>query len=79
MSGSWYIDPDAGPVEAEDDRTYDEEFGPSDPHQHDGRLVEDDEGIRADDTAQAIAHIAVGDHADFSAEEAAVHIVEDIW
>lgn len=79
MSGSWYIDPDAGPVDAEDDRTYDEEFGPSDPHPHDGRLVEDDEGTRGDDTSEAVAHIAVGDFSDLSAEEAAVHIVEDTW
>lgn len=79
MSGSWYIDADAGPVDAEDDHNYDEEYGPSNPHQHDGRLVEDDEGVRGDSTAEAVAHIAVGDHADYSAEEAAVHIVEDTW
>jgi hypothetical protein len=79
VSGSWYVDPEAGPVDAEDDRTYDEAYGPSDPVQHDGRLVEDDEGVREDSTAEAVAHVAVGDHADLSAEEAAMHVVDDVW
>jgi hypothetical protein len=79
MSGSWYVDPEDGPVQAEDDRTYDEAYGPSDPVQHDGRLVEDDEGVREDQTPEAVAHIAAGDHADMTAEEAAVHVVDDVW
>lgn len=74
---TWYIDPDAGPVSAEDDGTYDEAYGPGDPHPQDGRLVEDDEGVRSDTTAEAVATVAVGDTHWKSAEEAAVHVVSE--
>ena len=30
--GVWYLDPEAGAVEAEDEETYDEAFGPHDGH-----------------------------------------------
>lgn len=73
----WYIDPDAGPVSAEDDETYDEAYGPGDPHPQDGRLVEDDEGVRSDTTAEAVATVAVGDTHWKSAEESAVHVVSE--
>lgn len=79
MSGKWYVDPEAGAVEAEDEQNYDEAFGPGDPHPVDGRIVEDDEGAHEDTTKEAVAHVAVGDDQDFSAEEAAVHIVEETW
>lgn len=74
---TWYISPDTGPVSADDDETYDEAYGPGDPHPHDGRLVEDDEGVRADTTAEAVATVAVGDTAWKSAEESAVHVVTE--
>lgn len=75
--GAWYVDGDGGAVEAEDDLTYDEAYGPRDPHPHDGRLVEDDEGSHTDVTSEAVAHVAVGDTAWKSAEEAAIHVVDD--
>lgn len=75
--GTWFIDPEAGAVSAEDDDTYDEAFGPGDPHPQDGRLVEDDEGVRGDTTSEAVAHVAVGDTAWKSAEESAVHVVDE--
>jgi hypothetical protein len=75
--GTWYIDPDAGAVSADDDENYDEAFGPGDPKPHDGRLVEDDEGVRSDTTAEAVGHVAVGDTAWKSAEESAVHVVSE--
>lgn len=40
-----------------------------------GRLVEDDEGARADDVPESIARLNDGDRAGLSAEEAAMHIV----
>ena len=43
---TWFIDPEAGAVSVEDDDNYDEAYGPGDPHPHEGRLVEDDEGLR---------------------------------
>ena len=75
---TWFIDPEAGPVSAEDDDNYDEAFGPGDPHPQEGRLVEDDEGVRSDTTSEAVAHIAVGDTAWKSAEESAVHVVDEM-
>lgn len=75
--GTWYIDPEAGAVSAEDDAEYDEAYGPSDPHPHDGRLVEDDEGVRDDTTKEVTANVAVGDTAWKSAEEQAVHVVTE--
>jgi hypothetical protein len=74
---SWYIDPDAGPVAAEDDGNYDEAYGPGDPVPHDGRLVDEDEGVRSDTTSELYAHVAVGDTGWKSAEEAAVHVVTE--
>jgi hypothetical protein len=75
--GTWYIDPEAGAVSAEDDAEYDEAYGPGDPKPHEGRLVEDDEGVRSDTTSEAVAHVAVGDTAWKSAEEQAVHVVSE--
>ncbi len=74
---SWFIDPEAGAVSAEDDDNYDEAYGPGDPHVHEGRLVEDDEGVRSDTTKEAVAHVAEGDTAWKSAEESAVHLIDE--
>jgi hypothetical protein len=74
---TWYISPDTGPVSAEDEETYDEAYGPGDPKPHEGRLVEDDEGVRSDTTAEAVATVAVGDTHWKSAEEAAIHVVNE--
>lgn len=79
MSSKWYVDPEAGAVEAEDEQNYDEAFGPENPHPVDGRIVEDDEGVHEDTTKEAVAHVAVGDDQDLSAEEAAIHIVDENW
>jgi hypothetical protein len=54
---NWFIDPEAGAVSAEDDDNYDEAYGPGDPHPHEGRLVEDDEGVRSDTTKEAVVHV----------------------
>jgi len=76
--GAWYVDADGVPVEAEDEGNYDEAYGPSDGvHDHDGRLVEDDEGIRPDVTSESVARVAAGDHGWESAEEAAIHIIDE--
>lgn len=75
--GAWYVDAEGGAVEAEDEVTYDDAYGPRDPHPHDGRLVEDDEGSHPDTTSEAVAHVAVGDTAWLSAEEAAMHVIDD--
>jgi hypothetical protein len=74
---TWFIDPEAGAVSADDDDNYDEAYGPSDPHTQEGRLVEDDEGVRSDTTSEAVAHVAEGDTAWKSAEESAVHVVDE--
>jgi hypothetical protein len=74
---SWYITPDAGPVAADDDENYDEAYGPKDPIPHDGRLVDEDEGVRADTTSEMYAHVATGDTSWKSAEESAVHVVSE--
>lgn len=74
---SWFIDPEAGAVSAEDDDNYDEAYGPGDPHPHEGRLVEDDEGVRSDTTKEATARVAEGDTAWKSAEESAVHVIDE--
>jgi hypothetical protein len=76
-SGSgWYVDPEGQPVSAEDDDTYDEAVGPAGPHEDAGRLVEDDEGVREDEEADAVARDS-GDAEDLSAEEAAVHLIDE--
>jgi len=74
---TWFIDPEAGAVSVEDDGVYDEAYGPGDPKPHEGRLVEDDEGVRTDTTSEAVAHVAVGDTAWKSAEEQAVHVISE--
>jgi hypothetical protein len=74
---TWFIDPEAGAVSAEDDDNYDEAYGPGDPHPTEGRLVEDDEGVRSDTTKEAVAHVAEGDTAWKSAEESAVHVIDE--
>ncbi|HEX5017436.1 MAG TPA: DUF5709 domain-containing protein [Actinomycetes bacterium] len=73
----WFVDPEGRPVSAEDDDNYDEAYGPGDPHVHEGRLVEDDEGVRSDTTKEAVARVAEGDTAWKSAEESAVHMVDE--
>ena len=60
--GTWYIDPEAGAVSAEDDAEYDEAYGPDNPHPEEGRLVEDDEGVRSDTTSEAVASVATWGH-----------------
>ena len=81
MSSKWYVDPEDGPVAAEDDAPYDEAFGPG-PVTHDhgtgtARIVEDDEGAHPDLTKEAVAHEAAGDAEELSAEEAAMHYVDE--
>ena len=50
---------------------------PEDPDERAGRIVETDEGARADDEADAVAHDVGTDKGGFSAEERAMHIVPD--
>ncbi|MCA1824213.1 MAG: DUF5709 domain-containing protein [Mycobacteriales bacterium] len=73
-------------VTAESDEVYDADAvladdAAADPFRGDlgsvGRLVEDDEGARADETKEALAHDVGTDLGGFSAEEAAMHIVEE--
>ena len=73
----WFIDPEAGPVAADDDDTYDEAYGPRDAAPTEGRLVEEDEGVRSDTTSEMVAHVAVGDTSWKSAEESAVHVLDE--
>lgn len=76
--GPWYVDPETGPALMEDETLYDEARGPVDPHHHDhGVLVEDDEGAHEDTTKEAVAHEAFARRRDLSAEEAAIHVVEN--
>jgi hypothetical protein len=76
-SGSgWYVDSEGQPVAEDDDENYDEASGPTDPYEQPGRIVEDDEGVRTDDEEFSVAYDS-GDHADLSAEEAAIHLVEE--
>jgi hypothetical protein len=76
-SGSgWYVDAEGQPVAEDDDENYDEATGPDGPHDQPGRIVEDDEGVRVDEEASAVAYDS-GDHSDLSAEEAAIHVIED--
>lgn len=74
---TWYIDSEAGPVTADDEEIYDEAYGPNDPLPHDGRLVDEDEGVRSDTTSELVAHVAAGDTSWKSAEESAVHVVTE--
>ncbi|MFV0462790.1 MAG: DUF5709 domain-containing protein [Nostocoides sp.] len=68
-------DDDAGDGFADEDWSgrLDEEVGT----RRSGRLVADDEGAHGDDTAEAWAHDVGIDGGAASAEEAAIHIVED--
>jgi hypothetical protein len=50
---------------------------PEDRDERAGRIVETDEGARADDEADAVAHDVGTDKGGFSAEERAMHIVPD--
>jgi hypothetical protein len=76
-SGSgWYVDSEGQPVAEDDDENYDEASGPAGPHEQPGRIVEDDEGVRADEEKDSVAHDS-GDHSDLSAEEAAIHVIEE--
>lgn len=50
---------------------------PEDPDERVGRLVETDEGARADDEKDAVAHSVGTDKGGFSAEERAMHAVPD--
>lgn len=47
---------------------------PEDAEEKVGRLVESDEGVRADDEAEAVGHDVGTDQGGFSAEERAMHI-----
>jgi hypothetical protein len=76
--GPWYVDIEHGPSELEDEALYDEALGPVDPHLHGaGVLVEDDEGAHEDTTSEAVAHQVFARRRELSAEEAAVHVVEN--
>jgi hypothetical protein len=67
-------EPDADPyAEVDDDYLDDGEVG----NERSGRLVADDEGLGADDDEELFAHDVGVDGAGSSAEEAAVHIVDD--
>jgi hypothetical protein len=74
--GTWYIDPDAGPVAADDDETYDEAYGPGDPDEADGRLVDEDDA-KGTSQSEVYGAVAAGDTAWKSAEESAVHVVDE--
>ena len=75
--GTWYIDPDAGPVDASDDGTYDEAYGPTNPLTGDGRLVDDEAGPGKSPESEVYGSVATGDTAWKSAEESAVHVVDE--
>lgn len=66
------VDQDADESEGVDD-PFSQESG-----QHVGRLVEDDEGARPDETAETVAHDAGTDGGGFSAEESAMHVEPDV-
>ena len=51
---------------------------PEDRDERVGRIVESDEGARADDEKDAVAHSVGTDQGGFSAEERAMHIEEEI-
>ena len=74
---TWWVSAEDGPVSSDDRDTYDEAYGPGDPHPQDGRLVEDDEGVRADTTKETVASVAEGDTAWKTAEESAVHVIDE--
>jgi Family of unknown function (DUF5709) len=63
-------------VASEDEANYDEAVGPADPHEEPGRLVQEDEGVRADEEKDAVAYDSE-DRTDLSAEEAAIHVIEE--
>jgi hypothetical protein len=74
--GTWYIDPDAGPVDASDDGTYDEAYGPTTPANGDGRLVDDEAGPGK--PPQSEVYGVVSDDTTWkSAEESAMHVMDE--
>ena len=75
--GTWYIDPDAGPVDASDDGTYDEAYGPNHPVDGDGRLVDDEAGPGRPPESEVYGTVATGDTAWKSAEESAMHVRDE--
>ena len=75
-SSGWYVDSEGDPVAEEDDENYDESVGPAGPHDEPGRIVEDDEGVREDTEAEVVATDS-RDSGDLSAEEAAIHLVDE--
>jgi Family of unknown function (DUF5709) len=75
-TSGWYVEPGGDIVTDEDEANYDESVGPPDPHLEPGRLVEDDEGVRTDVEADLVAYDS-GDRSDLSAEEAAIHVIEE--
>jgi hypothetical protein len=71
----WFVE--GGDIVADEDAAnYDESVGPADPHEEPGRLVEEDEGVREDDESDAVAYDS-GDRSDLSAEEAAIHVIDE--
>jgi hypothetical protein len=71
----WFVE--GGDIVAEEDAAnYDESVGPADPNAEPGRLVEEDEGAHEDDEEDAVAYDS-GDRGDLSAEEAAIHVIEE--
>ena len=63
-------------VDADESPDADQPY-PEDPEERVGRIVETDEGARADDEATAVAHDVGTDKGGFSAEERAMHVVPD--
>jgi hypothetical protein len=75
--GTWYITPDDGPVDASDDETYDEAYGPSDPTDADGRLIDEEAGPGRPPESEVYGSVAVGDTHGKSAEESAIHVRDE--
>jgi hypothetical protein len=61
----------------EDERPADDLFGDDEPEPRAGRLVADDEGVHADSEADLVAHDVGIDGGAASAEEAAVHVLDE--
>jgi hypothetical protein len=69
-------DSDEGEGEGENLRA-DDLWGDDEPEPRSGRLVADDEGAHADDEDELVAHDVGIDGGAASAEEAAVHVLDD--
>ncbi|MHB1615317.1 MAG: DUF5709 domain-containing protein [Actinomycetes bacterium] len=69
----WYDDEGEGGK----DETYDPAYGPTPVDPDAGRVVEEDEGAHPDVTSEAVAHLAAGDVHGLSAEESAVHVLDE--